>query len=136
RPPRHLDGHQHVHALPGVREVVARFGDPGLPIRVPRDVAWWIAPSARVLVVARLARGLEAVLPGRPAARFAGLGLYRHPRFARALERLLRGIPAGRAVELMVHPRLPSRGDEVAAAELAALCDVRLAPTLAEERAA
>ena len=46
----HLDGHQHVHLLPGIAEVVRRIADEeGLPVRWPRERAsrqWLHAPPA------------------------------------------------------------------------------------------
>ena len=61
--PDHLDGHQHLHLLPGVCAIVTRISeDEGLPVRWPRElpsVEWLRAPgpAAKSLLLSGLALG-------------------------------------------------------------------------------
>lgn len=76
-PPTHVDGHQHVHVLPGVRDALfsalARRGLSHLPVRdssdTPGRIARRRAHSAKALKVNALATGF------RRAARVAGHAL-------------------------------------------------------------
>ena len=121
--PTHLDGHEHVHAFPGVRDAVLRvLADRPMHVRVPREADDG-GLSLRCRVVSTLARGLERLLAssGAQAASspFVGLSLYRHPRYAEAMIGAAAALGSS-PVEWMVHPRY---GDARAAAERRALCD-------------
>ncbi|MEW5964019.1 MAG: ChbG/HpnK family deacetylase [Pseudomonadota bacterium] len=135
-PPDHVDGHQHVHALPGIARVVAetiarRY--PRLPplVRNPADrVARIVARRtavAKALTLAWLSRGLAAELAGRGLPTndsFSGVTDFEPQATARDLGRALLG--AGAAHLVMCHPGYPD-------AELASL-DPVTARRLAELR--
>jgi predicted glycoside hydrolase/deacetylase ChbG (UPF0249 family) len=108
----HIDGHRHVHALPGVwTSVVAVARAHGIPfVRVPVERGtgrawvkrWTIAAAWRVA-----ARG--GAVP-RHADRFHGIGLQDDPRFlSRLLALIDRLAPLPGVTELMVHPGRPDR---------------------------
>jgi len=83
RPPDHLDGHQHVHGLPGIRDVVMRVAERRLPassyIRSTDAPIRFLAnaPSGlRAAIVAVLGQGLTRRMRTRGRAhnqRFAGV---------------------------------------------------------------
>ncbi|XP_008573026.1 PREDICTED: UPF0249 protein ydjC homolog [Galeopterus variegatus] len=125
RAPTHVDGHQHVHVLPGVcqvfAEVLQAYGVQFTRLPLERGVgscAWLEAPArafacaverdSRAAVGSFLRHGL------RWTDAFVGLSTCgRHMsahRVCGALARALEGIPAGHAltVELMAHPGYPS----------------------------
>ncbi|EGX99428.1 hypothetical protein AZA_89435 [Nitrospirillum viridazoti Y2] len=123
RPPSHVDGHQHVHLLPGVRglvlDAVARRYPRG-SVYV-RDCAEPMAAvlargvdSVKALIIASLARGLAAAAARRgiPTNRgFRGVYDFGPDRdFPALMARFL--APARDRVLIMVHPALP---DEVLA---------------------
>ncbi|MEA1677227.1 ChbG/HpnK family deacetylase [Nitrospirillum sp. BR 11163] len=123
RPPSHVDGHQHVHLLPGVRglvlDAVARRYPRG-SVYV-RDCAEPMAAvlargvdSVKALIIASLARGLRtaAARRGIPTNRgFRGVYDFGPDRdFPALMARFLE--PARDRVLIMVHPALP---DEVLA---------------------
>jgi chitin disaccharide deacetylase len=71
-PPDFVDGHHHVHLLPGVRDVVLQLiatSAPGAYVRQCWDPAEWILRRGvavpRALVIAGLSRGLKPLLIGR-----------------------------------------------------------------------
>lgn len=76
RQPRHVDGHQHVHALPGVREhLVARLRTLALP-PVVRDTAGLLGPGGqlkRAVIAAAGGRGLRRLLDDAGLLRNAAL---------------------------------------------------------------
>ncbi len=134
--PTHLNGHQHVHVFPVVREVVfAAAAAHGLRwTRMPSEPAHcggrW-QPTR--LLLARLAA------TAAPTARrhgcqwlpFVGLATEARPDFGRRAERIARGLTAA-ATEWMVHPREPDPAlleldpeghRRASAAELATLAD-------------
>jgi len=126
RPPDFLDGHQHVHQLPGVRQVVLatlerRYGAGALPVRctVPRRHR-----GAKALVVAALGgRALRAALTRRGIRHnrdFAGVYALRPEA---DYGRLMRGWLAGveDAALLLCHPGLPGgpAGDPIGPARAA-----------------
>ncbi|MEC4594995.1 MULTISPECIES: ChbG/HpnK family deacetylase [Nitrospirillum] len=123
RPPSHVDGHQHVHLLPGVRglvlDAVAHRYPPG-SVYV-RDCAEPVAAvlargvdSVKALVIASLARGLAAAAARRgiPTNRgFRGVYDFGPGRdFPALMAKFL--APAQDRALVMVHPALP---DEVLA---------------------
>lgn len=123
RPPSHVDGHQHVHLLPGVRglvlDAVARRYPRG-SVYV-RDCAEPMAAvlargvdSVKALIIASLARGLAAAAARRgiPTNRgFRGVYDFGPDRdFPALMARFL--APARDRALIMVHPALP---DEVLA---------------------
>lgn len=150
--PTHLDGHQHLHALPAAREVVAdaarahgvgwvRCPEEPDDARAPADERPLIAAHAlhaRALRAALAARGL------RTTGHFRGWAL-KGRLDARTLVATVAELPAG-STELMVHPaRLgaePPRGPfagflgPAREAELDALLDRRFREALALARCA
>lgn len=122
RPPDFIDGHQHVHQLPAVRELVVE----ACAGRLRGHGTWlrdtWNAPltllrrgSAEGMTVALLGRGLHRLAQRRGVAvnrGFTGIYPFGKVELAAALPRLLRGI--GGSGMLMVHPGHPD-------AELAAV---------------
>ena len=121
----HIDGHQHVHVLPGVAPVVlAAAKQRGLAVRMPvEELIWWgrmgpdLAGAARQL--AKKAAFLPWAVWSRRRARTAGLAVNDHfrslfglaPRSEvspEAFNRLLSGLKPG-LTELMVHP---AKGDD------------------------
>ncbi|XP_012578879.1 PREDICTED: carbohydrate deacetylase isoform X1 [Condylura cristata] len=125
RDPTHVDGHQHVHVLPGVCQVFAEalqtYGVRFTRLPLERGVAGcsWLETSARVFACAVERDARAAVGPfSRHGLRWtdAFLGLStcgRHMsahRVSGALARALEGIPEGHVLtaELMAHPGYPS----------------------------
>ncbi|XP_030692160.1 carbohydrate deacetylase isoform X1 [Globicephala melas] len=125
RDPTHVDGHQHVHVLPGVCQVFAealqacgvRFTR--LPMERGVGGCAWLEAPARAFACAveqdaRAAMGPFARHGLRWTDVFVGLSTCgRHMsahHVSGALARALEGIPTGRAVtaELMAHPGYPS----------------------------
>jgi len=133
--PDHLDGHNHVHVLPGVREGVARVlhEEPGIrwvrtlrlpagtagPAGFPRELAAWDAEATRSLPPG--VRGPDA---------FLGLDYFLGGDRA-ALEAEIRAAP-GTVVECMVHPgrtaagSVPFSADPRREAEMRDLCSPSL----------
>ena len=112
--PTHLDGHQHVHVLPGIARVVAGLarehgiGAVRLPIERPRGYMLE-DPGGLKRLAEQLALGtLGALSPLkrlRRVDRFVGFyfgGRLNEQNLRTVLERL----PAGKTVELMCHPGL------------------------------
>ncbi|TWB17001.1 hypothetical protein FBZ89_112159 [Nitrospirillum amazonense] len=123
RPPSHVDGHQHVHLLPGVRGLVLdavarRYSRGSVYIRdCAEPMAAVLArgvDSVKALIIASLARGLgaAAVRRGIPTNRgFRGVYDFGPGRdFPALMAKFL--APARDRVLIMVHPALP---DEVLA---------------------
>ena len=106
----HLDGHHHVHLLPGVREAVRSVAQAeGIPfVRRPREALVGVPLWRRRLPERMLLRALTREM--RPASwgvrmtdHFIGSTLLGAPRFQDGLLRVLDSLPAG-TTELMVHP--------------------------------
>ncbi len=108
----HLDGHQHVHVLPGIATVVADLAAAhGIrAVRYPAEsVRSYMLRNPR-----RLKRVAEQVALAAVAAFSPLKGLRRSDEFVgfyfggrldeANLARVLAGLPAGRTVELMCHP--------------------------------
>jgi predicted glycoside hydrolase/deacetylase ChbG (UPF0249 family) len=104
--PDHLDGHQHLHLLPGVSGIVARIAeDERLPVRWPREVPsfeWLRAPgpAAKSLLLS----GLSLVPRARPRRRLGAVGVFASGtldeiRLLRALDALSEGDH-----EILCHP--------------------------------
>jgi predicted glycoside hydrolase/deacetylase ChbG (UPF0249 family) len=144
--PSHLDGHQHVHLLPGIWPVV-------VAIARERRIGWVRVPSFRPVVTngaglrqVSLRLGLNVLQKGRRARLGAlrsadvtpALGESGHltvERIGRALE----GVPAGGVAELVTHPGVTTPDLERRydwgydwTGETAALSDARLRRTIAE----
>lgn len=107
----HLDGHQHVHLLPGIRDAV-RDVVRAEGIRVVRRPAEQSLGSGRLrrrrlaarAIIALLARGLdEAHWPVETTDHFVGSALFGAAEFQPLLEEVLDRLPPG-LTELMVHP--------------------------------
>lgn len=109
--PTHLDGHQHVHLLPGVWPVVVELARAhGIPwVRVPafaplaagRSGARTLALRAGLNALARVRR--PSLGPLRSADVTPALGVSGHL----TVERIVRGlarVPRGAVAELVVHP--------------------------------
>ncbi|MBI2301967.1 MAG: ChbG/HpnK family deacetylase [Armatimonadetes bacterium] len=133
----HLDGHGHVHVLPGVLDVVleacAEFGVTALrwPVE-PRWVGGGVkAALKRRLIASWCRRGARAAAHLRRPTCMFGLA-WSGNLTAERLLRIVAHLPEG-VSEVMVHPALE---DEAAypgyhgAAELAAVCDPRVAAAL------
>jgi chitin disaccharide deacetylase len=110
--PSHLDGHQHVHVLPGIARIVAELaGAYGIrAVRCPAErlrgyMLKDLARAKRVVEQLALA-GLSALSPLRKlrgADRF--VGFYFGGRLdERNLRTVLAHLPARRTIELMCHP--------------------------------
>ena len=122
---RHVDSHQHVHALPGVWEAVRRAAD-GIRMREPCEPAGRTAGRLKRLAIAtswRIAtrRGASA------STHVRGIGMHGSRHYLEDLLSTLDRLPAG-VTELIVHPgrRDPSIApfdpyDAPREAELAAL---------------
>src|SRR5262249_14508016 len=73
----HLDGHQHLHLLPGISEVAQSLAaEAGLPLRWPRELPrldWVFRPGPAVKSL--LLRSLSLFVAG-PARKVAGIGVF------------------------------------------------------------
>ncbi|XP_037679546.1 LOW QUALITY PROTEIN: carbohydrate deacetylase [Choloepus didactylus] len=125
RKPTHVDGHQHVHVLPGVCQVFAETLQASgvsftrLPLERGVGGCAWLEAAARAFACSVERDARAAVGPfSRHGLRwtdaFVGLstcGRHMSPRrVSRALARALEGVPLGHALtaELMAHPGYPS----------------------------
>jgi len=105
----HLDSHRHTHALPVVRQAVARVAARrSLPLRRPveahRPFSGDLASHLHRGVVAWSWRVASAgAAPTRAPDHFVGISLQGGDRFADRLAAVLDRLPAG-SVEVMVHP--------------------------------
>jgi len=132
--PDHLDGHQHLHLLPGIREVAQSVAaDAELPLRWPREVPrldWLFRPAPALKTL--LLRTLSTFDAG-PARKVAGIGIFEAGGLNEdALLRLLIEMPDGE-FELGCHPgsqvsRIPELPDWSYGweDELRALCSPRV----------
>lgn len=111
-PVSHLDGHQHVHMLPGIRGIVGDLArEHGIPcIRYPRErpASYMLRDAASPGRLAQLAL-LNACCAagGRPALAAPGafFGFHHGGRLdSDALSRIIAALPSGRVSELMCHP--------------------------------
>lgn len=111
RPPDYIDGHEHAHTFPGVRDETVRLAATLAPAWTRSTVPGNLAEALRdgggkVLVIAALGRALRARLRARGLATndtFSGFLNLADPACARrALPRLLAENAAGNV--LMVHP--------------------------------
>ncbi|HLL56113.1 MAG TPA: ChbG/HpnK family deacetylase [Myxococcaceae bacterium] len=132
--PDHLDGHQHLHLLPGIAAVVGRIArDHGLPVRWPRELPEpsWLrrpGPALKTAILAGLSFATSATVP-RGVRRVRGWGVYDAGGLSEArLLHLLDRLPPGDH-ELGCHPgHAPSDVPEEPGwrygweLELAALC--------------
>lgn len=121
RPPHFVDGHQHVHLLPGIRPLILaavarRYPAGGVWVRDCHEKAGRIAlrgvAVGKALFIAALARGMahDARAAGLPVNRgFSGIHGFQGD-FRRLLPRFLTLLGDGGL--LMVHPALPD--DELA----------------------
>ncbi|MFG1359650.1 ChbG/HpnK family deacetylase [Xanthobacter pseudotagetidis] len=110
RPPDHVDGHQHVHVLPGVRDVViaaAARHAPGAWLRDVRPAAPGLdGPGLKARLIGAFGAGFPAAAARarlRTSGRFAGAyDFSAGSDFAALLRRFLAGLPEGGLA--MVHP--------------------------------
>jgi chitin disaccharide deacetylase len=133
--PDHLDGHQHLHLLPGVSAIVARIAEEeGLAVRWPREhpcAEWLRAPGAAARSL--LLSGLSLLPRVRPRRRLRALGAFASGALDEAqLLRLLDSLGEGNH-EILCHPgEDPTAVPEVPnwrygwKEELAALCSPRV----------
>jgi len=144
--PSHLDGHQHVHVLPGIARVVAELArENGIrAVRVPAERlrGYMLADLSRLKRVAeQLAIGtlgaLSPLATVRRVDRF--VGFYFGGRLnEKNLRTVLTHLPAGATVELMCHPGLDDPASPYGrwgyswAAETAALASPGIRALLAE----
>lgn len=111
-PVSHLDGHQHVHVLPGIAGVVAELAaEHGIAaVRYPAESvrSYMLRDPRRFKRVAEQVAlaAASAVSPLKGLRRSDDfVGFYFGGRLDEAnLARVLAGLPAGRTVELMCHP--------------------------------
>lgn len=109
-PVTHIDGHRHVHALPGVwAPVVAAARAHGVPfVRVPVERGTGRARVKRWTIGAAWRVAARGVAGPRHADRFHGIGLQGDPRFLNRLLALIDRLASLPGVtELMVHPGRP-----------------------------
>jgi predicted glycoside hydrolase/deacetylase ChbG (UPF0249 family) len=100
----HIDGHRHVHVLPGVWSGVAAVArGEGLPVRKPVEPIRGGRPAAKLAL--RVAHELVTRHPNGdpPSHHFRGIGLLGAWHFADALIELIDHLPLG-VTEVMVHP--------------------------------
>lgn len=99
----HLDGHRHVHVLPGVWEgVISAVQGAGVVVRVPWEPFAGGRRLAKLAIRCALALAGDTRPPRLPP-HFRGLGLLGATRFAEALVALLQQLPPG-DTEIAVHP--------------------------------
>lgn len=111
--PTHLDGHRHVHAIPGIHAAVAAVArDAGIahvrrPVeRLREHPARLVASMKKVVIGAAWGASRDAAGSGlRP--RFHGISSQGHRCFLADLLEAVDSIPAGGAAEIMVHPGYP-----------------------------
>ena len=139
-PPDFVDGHQHVHAFPGVRGPLAavlarRYGRHAPWVRDPRPPLGGHDARAKALVLRLMARGFGHALARaeiRRSRHFAGLySLDARADFARLMAGWLHGLPEGALV--MCHPGQAGDAVELArtrAAETAYLAGPQFAADL------
>jgi hopanoid biosynthesis associated protein HpnK len=145
--PTHLDGHQHVHVLPGVARVVANLARKHdihavrVPTERPRRYMLKDVGSLKRLAE-QIALGLFGELsplkPLRRVDRFVGF-YYGGRLDEQNLRTVLERLPAGKTVELMCHPGLDDSKSQYGhwhyawAAETAALTSPRIRELIAEQ---
>lgn len=124
--PTHVDGHNHVHVLPGVRPVLAELAD-ACWIRVPVDL---VRPPADL--PGELTEWADALRgPARRTERFTGYAFAADP----SVETLVGGLdPGARSTECMVHPGArpgsPFTSSALRERETEVLCSDRLSQEL------
>lgn len=121
--PAFIDGHQHVHALPGVRPaVLAAAQQLGVPVRHTGRVCGPGAAFKRRVIAACGGRALAAEARQRgiamPTALVGVHGFDAHVDYGSHMRRWLRAVPDGAL--LFCHPALgePDPGDPIAAARV------------------
>jgi predicted glycoside hydrolase/deacetylase ChbG (UPF0249 family) len=115
-PPLHVDGHQHVHVVPGLSESIARvLGRRGVKTtRIPEQPDPCDADPtpatfhAEVTQQARAARAIYAAHGVRSSDRFSGLQLMGYAMSERALRSVVRAC-GDESLELMSHPGYASQ---------------------------
>jgi predicted glycoside hydrolase/deacetylase ChbG (UPF0249 family) len=110
----HLDGHQHVHLLPGIwRPVVetarqAGVGPVRIPLEPPARIAWRpMAALAQILLAASYRVASRGAAPSVQPRHFRGFALTGRRDFTGRLLALLDSLEPG-TTELMVHPGYPN----------------------------
>ena len=114
--PTHLDSHQHVHALPGIVQLVLRLSDRyripivRVPVEEPR-IDWPLSVHAVLRWAGAMALRTSWMMARLSGARTAGRGQLRFLGFMEGgrltqtrLHRLLSTLRPGRTYELMCHP--------------------------------
>ena len=122
--PSHLDGHKHVHVLPGIADIVVRlareFGIPSVRCpeeRMPHHILWKGLTSIRTGIFKQYLAGRPiSWLAGRLRVKLTRAGIDSPSHFfgltqtgfliEDSLDRILRSVPDG-ASELMCHPGYP-----------------------------
>ena len=139
RAPSHLDGHQHVHHLPGVRgQVLALLPHrPGLRVRDTGRVRGAGHALKRLLIEGTGGRALSAAL--RACTRQANTELrgvydFRRADYRGLMQRWLADLPAEGAL-IFCHPGEAAPGDAIAAARVRELVYLG-SPAFAEDLAA
>lgn len=126
RPPAYLDGHQHVHHLPGVRELICAAVARLRPAPAVRNTGTVIGPGQafkRAVIAGSGGRALQRLLEARGIAHNAALtGVYGFdaPSYRRRMQGWLGAVPAAGAL-LFCHPgarRAAAADDPIAAARV------------------
>ncbi|QDU36078.1 hypothetical protein Mal4_03610 [Maioricimonas rarisocia] len=117
----HIDGHQHVHMLPGVRQLVARIArDHNLVMRVSNE-RWAAFPATLSALTAGLPKAVvlrmcglfDAASGPDIGSRVNYIGVFESGRLdASALSRILASLPPG-VTEINTHPGYGLTPDEV-----------------------
>ena len=116
RPPNFVDGHQHVHHLPGVREIVLDMVEHVQPLPALRSTGRLLGPGfalKRWLIEHTGGRALDDALGRRVLAHNpALLGVYdfAEPDYRALMQRWLAGLPADGGL-LFCHPGGRAEGD-------------------------
>lgn len=116
RPPRFIDGHQHVHQLPGLRRIILDMAEHVQPLPALRSTARVLGPGfgvKRWLIAHTGGRALERELAQRVIARNpALLGAYDFaaPNYQALMRGWLAALPAGGGL-LFCHPGARQAGD-------------------------
>ena len=118
RTPDFVDGHQHVHHLPGVREVILRHLPPGVAVRNTGCLGGPGFAFKRAIIAASGGRGLANLLKGRGVPHntvLVGVYDFRHQDYRALVQAWLQGLPASGAL-LFCHPGDGGSDDPIAPA--------------------
>lgn len=118
RTPDFIDGHQHVHHLPGVREVILRQLPPEVAVRNTGRLCGPDFAFKRAVIAASGGRRLKSLLEGRGLPHntvLVGVYDFRHEDYRGLVRGWLQGLPAAGAL-LFCHPGDGDSDDPIAPA--------------------